>query len=63
MFRLLIYLGWAFILWRLVRVVLSMRRNRPRDDEEEPPFANIEEAQFEDLTEEPPESPEPPKEQ
>jgi len=55
MLRLALWLVLLFIVWKIVRIAMNIGRSRRDDDRPEPPFVNIEEAEYEDLTKEPPE--------
>ncbi len=58
MLRWLLWAVMAFIVWKLFRLGTSFAQ-RPKEKQEEIPFPNIEEADFEDISKEPPEPPEP----
>ncbi len=54
MLRFLLWIVLAFIIWKIVRLSSSVSR-KPKSGEE-PPFANIEDAEFEDLSKTQPDS-------
>jgi hypothetical protein len=51
----LLWLVIGFIVWKMIRLAAS-HANRPKD-QEEAPFAHIEEAEYEDMSKPPPEPP------
>jgi hypothetical protein len=54
--RMLLLLVIGFIVWKMIRIASSSSRRTKSEEEQEPPFAHIEEAEFEDMSK-PPEHP------
>ncbi|HUL43652.1 MAG TPA: hypothetical protein VLY03_04790 [Bacteroidota bacterium] len=54
MLRLALWLVLLFIVWKIVRISMNIGRSRREEEHEAPPFINIEEAEYEDLTKETP---------
>jgi hypothetical protein len=53
--RLLLWVVIGFIVWKMLRLAAASRQ-RKREEEQEPPFAHIEETEYEDMSK-PPEDP------
>ena len=51
----------GFIVWKMIRLASSFSRRPKATEQQEPPFAQIEEAEYEDMSK-PPEASSPPNE-